>query len=57
MLHIYSIIALFIGYILDLIVGDPYWMWHPIRFIGNLISLTEKILRKVFKQNEKSEIM
>ena len=55
MLHIYSIIALFIGYILDLIVGDPYWMWHPIRFIGNLISLTEKILRKVFKQNEKSE--
>ena len=30
-------------------------MWHPIRFIGNLISLTEKILRKVFKQNEKSE--
>lgn len=43
----YSIIACFIGYILDLIIGDPYWIYHPIRLVGNLISLCEKLFRKI----------
>ncbi|WP_341382787.1 adenosylcobinamide-phosphate synthase CbiB [Clostridium massiliamazoniense] len=34
------------GFILDLIFGDPYFMPHPVRFIGNLIRRTEKFLRK-----------
>lgn len=40
-----STIALAIGFILDLIFGDPYWLPHPIRFIGNLISNGEKLIR------------
>lgn len=36
-LLIYHIIAFSIGILLDCIVGDPYWMPHPIRFIGQLI--------------------
>ena len=36
--HIY---ALFAGFILDLIIGDPEGMPHPVRFIGNLISRIE----------------
>lgn len=35
-----------IAYILDLIAGDPYWLPHPVRFIGWLIKRTEGILRK-----------
>lgn len=46
MFHKYSLIALLIGYLLDLIIGDPYWMWHPIKAVGWLISRTEKMLRK-----------
>lgn len=32
------------GFLLDLILGDPSWIYHPIRVIGNLISALEKKL-------------
>ncbi|MCJ8343718.1 MAG: cobalamin biosynthesis protein, partial [Cetobacterium sp.] len=32
-----------IAYILDLILGDPHWFPHPVRFIGKLIELLEKL--------------
>ncbi|MFT9493689.1 adenosylcobinamide-phosphate synthase CbiB [Anaerosolibacter sp.] len=38
-----------IGYGMDLLFGDPYWLPHPIRFIGNGIKHVENILRKFFK--------
>lgn len=38
----FHIIAFFSGFILDLILGDPYWLFHPIRLIGSLISGLEK---------------
>lgn len=40
----FHIIAFFSGFILDLILGDPYWLFHPIRLIGSLISEFEKKL-------------
>ncbi|MBB6214605.1 adenosylcobinamide-phosphate synthase [Anaerosolibacter carboniphilus] len=43
-----------IGYGLDLLFGDPYWLPHPIRFIGNGIKATENMLRRFFK-GEKQE--
>jgi adenosylcobinamide-phosphate synthase len=33
------IIPLVLGYILDLILGDPRWMPHPVKIFGNIISL------------------
>ena len=42
----YHIIAFLLGFLLDLLLGDPYWLPHPIRLIGNLISKTETWLRK-----------
>jgi len=41
------------GFILDFILGDPYSMPHPIRLIGNLISRTEKAVRRLFCNNLK----
>ncbi|WP_074407406.1 adenosylcobinamide-phosphate synthase CbiB [Aquimarina megaterium] len=38
------IIPLVIGYILDLILGDPRWLPHPIRLFGNSIAFGEKKL-------------
>lgn len=37
----YHSIGFFTGFILDLIIGDPYWLPHPIRLIGTVISKTE----------------
>ncbi|HEX9061428.1 MAG TPA: cobalamin biosynthesis protein, partial [Clostridia bacterium] len=34
-----------IAFLIDLLVGDPYWFPHPVRFIGWLIKRTEKLLR------------
>lgn len=44
----WSLYALILGFFLDLIVGDPHWMPHPIVFIGKLIDVTEKAMRKIF---------
>jgi adenosylcobinamide-phosphate synthase len=33
-----------IAYILDLILGDPHWFPHPVRFIGKLITMLEGLL-------------
>lgn len=40
------ITPLLIGYLLDLILGDPRWLPHPIRLYGNLIAFGEKKLNK-----------
>ena len=43
-----SLLALVLGYCLDLCIGDPHWLPHPIRWIGWLIGKTEKVVRKCF---------
>ena len=40
---IFHIIAFAAGFFLDLIFGDPVYPFHPVRLIGKLISLAEKI--------------
>ena len=50
----FHIIAFFAGFILDLILGDPYWLFHPIRLIGSLISGLEKKLLN-YRSNEAAE--
>ena len=39
-----------------LAVGDPHWMWHPIRAIGGLITWWENILRKIFPRTKTGEL-
>lgn len=46
MILIYHLIAFGTGFVLDLILGDPHFIYHPIRLIGNLISLCERKLNK-----------
>ena len=42
------IIVLFIAAAVDLLIGDPHWLWHPVQGVGTLISAFEKILRSLF---------
>ena len=46
----YHIIAFFLGFLIDLALGDPYCLPHPIRLIGKLITGTEKTLRGICKE-------
>ena len=41
------IIVLWMGFLLDVLLGDPEYRFHPIRLMGRGISLGEKWLRKV----------
>ncbi|MDO9555560.1 MAG: adenosylcobinamide-phosphate synthase CbiB [Atribacterota bacterium] len=42
------------AYFLDLIIGDPYWLPHPVRIIGKVIEYLERTLRKN-NQNQQTE--
>lgn len=46
---------LILALILDLIFGDPHWLYHPVRFIGKLIEWGEKLLRPRFPPSPKGE--
>lgn len=39
------LLALAAGYVLDLLLGDPAWLYHPVCIIGKYISFAEKRLR------------
>lgn len=45
-MEIFVLISIF-AYFMDLIVGDPYGFPHPVIYIGKLISLLERNLRKL----------
>ena len=47
--------ALGIGFLLDMIFGDPNFFLHPVRLIGGLVSITEKALRRIFPKNKTGE--
>lgn len=53
----WTALALVLGFFIDLLVGDPRWLYHPVRIIGNGISFLEKHLRKWFPATEKGERM
>ena len=42
-----NLLSIYTGYALDLIIGDPYSFPHPVRYIGKLISMVEKQIRKI----------
>ncbi len=50
-----SVCALLIGFCMDLILGDPHGIPHPVIGIGRLISFLERVLRKLFPKNALGE--
>lgn len=47
------ILALLLGFVLDLIFGDPRIIYHPVCVIGNAISFLEKGIRKLVPKTER----
>ena len=50
-----GMMALLLGVFFDLLIGDPHCFYHPIRLVGNLISVTEKGLRAVFQRQNRAK--
>lgn len=48
-------LILFLAFVLDLIFGDPHWLYHPVRFIGKTIEWGEKLLRPRFPKTPGGE--
>ncbi len=56
LLHQYHILfAVLFGFILDLLIGDPRWLYHPVRIIGKWIEIMEKITRGLFRTDGSEE--
>ncbi|MGX4598298.1 adenosylcobinamide-phosphate synthase CbiB [Faecalimicrobium sp. JNUCC 81] len=51
-----NILSIFIGYITDLIIGDPYSFPHPVIYIGKLIKSVENNIRKICKSDKALKI-
>ncbi|MBQ3405243.1 MAG: cobalamin biosynthesis protein CobD [Oscillospiraceae bacterium] len=49
------VLAVLLGLILDLIIGDPHGLPHPVAGIGRLISALEKLLRKLLPKTPRGE--
>lgn len=47
--------AIICGFCLDLILGDPSWMPHPVVYMGKAISALEKRLRNAFPRTNGGE--
>ena len=51
----WSLYALILGFCLDLLIGDPHGIPHPVVYIGKLIDWTEKGMRKLFPKTVRGE--
>jgi len=49
------ILPLPLGFLIDLWIGDPAFLYHPVQLIGNGISLAERMLRTLFPKTPKGE--
>jgi adenosylcobinamide-phosphate synthase len=45
-------LQILLAFAIDLVMGDPYWMPHPVRVIGRCIEWGEKILRRFILQEK-----
>jgi len=48
------ILALLVGALIDLVVGDPEWFYHPVRLIGKYIAFAERAAKR---DNPPSEVL
>ena len=53
----WSLYALAAGFCVDLILGDPHGLPHPVVAIGKLVSGLEKLLRRLFPATARGENM
>lgn len=48
--------AVVVGFLLDALLGDPHWMPHPVRWMGQAIGTLEKSIRRIFPDTPQSNL-
>lgn len=48
--------ALLLGFCIDLLLGDPRWLYHPVQAIGWLIVQLEPPLRRAFPVSDRGQV-
>ena len=51
----HTLLAILIGFGIDLLVGDPHAIPHPVVLMGKLISALERSLRRIFPATVRGE--
>ena len=46
-LYLQMMLTVLGGFLLDLLLGDPVWLYHPVRLMGKLITGLERIIRRL----------
>ena len=44
-----------LAFCLDLLLGDPQWLPHPVRLMGRGITALESLLRRIFPSTPRGE--
>lgn len=52
---LFAVLPVSLGFVIDLIIGDPHFIPHPVAGIGKLISLFESVTRRAFPKSKKGE--
>lgn len=52
----HALLALLIGFGLDLCFGDPHWLPHPVVLMGKCITLLERALRRLLPKGKRGEL-
>lgn len=42
-----TLVALLLAYLLDLAIGDPHFLPHPVRFIGRVVKILETVIFRI----------
>ncbi len=53
----FSLFAVCIGFCLDLVFGEPHWLYLPIRLVGHLISGLERLLLRCLPRSQRGELL
>lgn len=51
------VLVIGIGFLLDCLIGDPVWLYHPVRIMGKMISFLEEKLRKLILPKQAGFVM
>ena len=46
-MSLYLLLEIFAAYVLDVLLGDPPWLPHPVKFLRWFVKLMEKLMRNL----------